>query len=151
MAKRSQVDKLVDDCFLPTASKEAVMSHLILIAPKPFSAKEKVWLKKITKGLDFNSLHYGEEDTMAKAAKKTPAQANHVARGVWHEVKERRRIYYWSASDFLEISEVTKIKVSSSGTHYVTCKDCSNTANIRHIIVAPGWRYVKLEMEDWTF
>lgn len=75
--------------------------------------------------------------------------AKEFQRGIWHQVKERRRIYFYGPGDFLDLTDVTAIKISKSGTHYVTCKDVKTLANVRHVIVAPGWRFIGLDIEDW--
>jgi hypothetical protein len=55
---------------------------------------------------------------------------------------EKSRIYAFPQGTAV-FTNVTRIKVSSHGTHYIEC-------NEGKIIVPPRWNYIKLDVETWT-
>jgi hypothetical protein len=69
-----------------------------------------------------------------------------VKRGEWIELNppEKKRTYLYPNKEKIEYKGVTKLKVSSSGNHYI------ETAGGVKAIVAPGWRAILLEMDKWT-
>lgn len=69
-----------------------------------------------------------------------------VKRGEWvtFDPPEKKRVYIYPNKEKLEYKDVTKLKVSSSGNHYL------ETAGGAHVIVAPGWRAIHLEIGKWT-
>lgn len=70
-----------------------------------------------------------------------------MAKGEWQDLNpaEKGRTYNYAGDEKLQYTDVTRIKVSESGTHYL------ETASGQKVIVAPGWRSVDLDMEAWTF
>lgn len=70
-----------------------------------------------------------------------------MAKGEWNDLNpaERARIYTYAGGEVLRYENVTRVKVSESGTHYL------ETAAGQKAIVAPGWRSVELDMDGWTF
>ncbi len=58
---------------------------------------------------------------------------------------EALRAYHYSSDDVLSIPNVTRMKISESGNHYVETQDGHK------FIVAPGWRYIHLVIDKWTF
>lgn len=67
-----------------------------------------------------------------------------MAKGEWITVNERSRTYHWSGASY-RYSDVTRVKVSESGTHYI------ETADGVHAIIAPGWQRIELDIDAWTF
>jgi hypothetical protein len=61
------------------------------------------------------------------------------------DVEERERTYHYSDGGKVSIKNVACISVSDSGHHRITTKDDTK------YIIAPGWRYVELDMDEWTF
>lgn len=81
-----------------------------------------------------------------------------MAKGEWHDINppERSRTYVWLRHGvgghfgaYAEMTRtfvnVTRVKVSESGTHYVETQDGKKA------IVAPGWAYIDLDVDEWTF
>lgn len=69
-----------------------------------------------------------------------------MAKGEWIEVNERTRTYIWAkgSRSWVRYTNVRRIKVSESGNHYLECDQ-------GHIIVAPGWSRIELDIDGWTF
>lgn len=67
-------------------------------------------------------------------------------KGEWQVLNpaERKRTYVYPNGERLEYANVTRVKVSESGNHYLDADGVK-------AIVAPGWRAVELDMDDWTF
>lgn len=61
----------------------------------------------------------------------------------WKEVNERQRTYKYDTF-ILTLNDVQRIKVSKSGNHYIECRTGK-------YIVSPGWRYVQIDVDNWTF
>lgn len=58
---------------------------------------------------------------------------------------ERARTYYWADKNTLALKDVTAVEVTRSGFHKIDCADGQK------YIVAPGWLYIGLDMDAWTF
>lgn len=69
-----------------------------------------------------------------------------MAKGEWNDLNpaERSRTYTYAGGEVLRYENVSRVKVSESGTHYL--EHAGGKA-----IVAPGWRSVELDMDGWTF
>ena len=67
-------------------------------------------------------------------------------KGEWQTLvaPERTRTYVYANGERLEYRNVTRVKVSESGNHYLDADGVK-------AIVAPGWRVVELDMDSWTF
>jgi hypothetical protein len=65
---------------------------------------------------------------------------NTVAKGEWQvlDLAERSRVYVYPNGEKLEYANVTRVKVSESGNHYLE-------ASGKKAIVAPGWQEA-----EWT-
>jgi len=57
---------------------------------------------------------------------------------------ERSRKYVYGDGTFVEFKDVVRISVRPSGTHRLETKDG------RRIIVISGWKYIELDVDDWT-
>lgn len=70
-----------------------------------------------------------------------------MATPVMHELvnHERERVYVYPGGERVMFRNVTHVGVSQSGTHRL------NLADGLKIIVVPGWLYIELDMDDWTF
>ena len=68
-----------------------------------------------------------------------------MAKGEWQDIipAERKRTYVYADST-LDYVNVTRVKVSESGNHYIDADGVK-------AIVAPGWRAIELDMDAWTF
>lgn len=62
------------------------------------------------------------------------------------KVEEQKRSYVYPGGDRLDITGVVEVAVSQSGNHRIT----TNHDDEKYI-VSPGWRYIKLNMKDWSF
>lgn len=82
-----------------------------------------------------------------KPAKKMAKKANRAVRGEWIKLDppERKRVYHYSKDENIQFIGVTRIMISASGNHYI------ETAGGSHNIVAPGWRAIMLDIDEWTF
>lgn len=58
---------------------------------------------------------------------------------------EAIRQYVYSDGSTIEFKNVTAVGITKSGFHKLETK-----ANEK-FIVAPNWRYIKLDMKEWTF
>jgi hypothetical protein len=58
---------------------------------------------------------------------------------------ENERTYFWAGNNSFTVKKVTRIAVSERGTHRL------ETADGEKFIIAPGWLYMKLKMNEWTF
>ena len=58
---------------------------------------------------------------------------------------ERHRIYHYADGTKQMFDDVVEIGVTKSGFHKLTTGDRSK------FIVAPGWRHISLDVDDWTF
>jgi hypothetical protein len=58
---------------------------------------------------------------------------------------ESKRTYYYPDATSVSFDNVAKIAVSDSSHHRLESSDG------RKFIVAPGWRYIEVEADDWTF
>lgn len=58
---------------------------------------------------------------------------------------ERRRTYWYEGGTTVELINVRRIAISSSGTHRLETGD-----GVKHI-VAPGWLHIELDVDSWTF
>lgn len=58
--------------------------------------------------------------------------------------KERSGTYHYADGGISRFSNVSAVGVTKSGFHKLE-------ANGGKYIVAPGWRYITLDMKDWTF
>jgi hypothetical protein len=58
---------------------------------------------------------------------------------------ERSRTYYLPGGLAVQLNNVTAVGVSDSGTHRLELGDGSK------FIIPPGWLYIKLDVDDWTF
>lgn len=69
-----------------------------------------------------------------------------MAKGEWETLNppERSRTYQYPNGESLTYKNVTRVKVSESGNHYLDADGVK-------AIVAPGWRAVELDMDAWTF
>ena len=56
---------------------------------------------------------------------------------------ERGRRYVFPDGCDAVFTNVHRLAVGKSGTHRLECDQ-------GHIIVAPGWRYIELDIDDWT-
>lgn len=57
---------------------------------------------------------------------------------------ERSRIYHWHNGSKLEVKLVSDVQVTKSGYHKLT------TEGGMHYLVAPGWLYIELDIDDWS-
>lgn len=65
----------------------------------------------------------------------------------WTELNppERKRAYVFPDGTRLELENVTRVEVRDSGKHRV------ETADGRKVFVSPGWLWMELDMDAWTF
>lgn len=70
-----------------------------------------------------------------------------MARNEWQTLNppERARTYHYANGDSRRFENVTRIKVSESGNHYLETEAGAKS------IVALGWREIELDVEAWTF
>lgn len=57
---------------------------------------------------------------------------------------ERKRTYVFAGAEKLTFTNVTKVAVSTRGTHRLECDE-------GRVIVPPTWLCIILDMDDWTF
>lgn len=69
-----------------------------------------------------------------------------MTKGEWQDLNpaERSRTYHYADGATLSYKNVTRVKVSESGNHYIEADGVK-------AIVAPGWRAVELDVDTWTF
>jgi hypothetical protein len=69
-----------------------------------------------------------------------------MAKGEWETLNppERMRMYWYPNGEKIEFRDVSRVKVSESGNHYI------ESAGVKGI-VAPGWRAITLDVDAWTF
>jgi hypothetical protein len=58
---------------------------------------------------------------------------------------ERRRTYYFPGGDEISFYDVVRIEVRPSGKHRIETKDGHKA------FVAPGWLWLIINSDDWTF
>lgn len=65
----------------------------------------------------------------------------------WTELNppERRRTYRFPSGEVLTLVNVTKIEVRESGKHRI------ETDEGRKVIVSPGWLWIEVDTDEWTF
>ncbi len=70
-----------------------------------------------------------------------------MTRGEWQTITppERARTYFWNDREAARYEDVTRVKVSESGNHYI------ETQSGERAIIAPGWRRIELDIDAWTF
>jgi len=70
-----------------------------------------------------------------------------MSKKTWHTISppERRRVYVYPTGATCIFHGVTRVGISESGTHYL------DLADGKKIIVAPGWRVIELDVDEWTF
>lgn len=77
---------------------------------------------------------------------KLEAKVEPVKRSVWlvMDPPEEVRSYLYPGGESINLHNVTRVRVSSSGNHYVESKN-------GHHIIAPGWRAIHLQVAEWQF
>lgn len=60
-------------------------------------------------------------------------------------VSERKRTYHYADGSVEGFADVTAVGVTKSGFHKL------ETIDSNKYIVAPGWRYISLDMDAWSF
>ena len=71
-----------------------------------------------------------------------------MTRNVWHEIEgEESRIYHFPNSEQLTVKGVKRIRVPSSGVHYLMTS--SKFAHEDRIIVRPEWLYLTINADSW--
>jgi hypothetical protein len=59
--------------------------------------------------------------------------------------REAKRIYHYPDGSKSEFNDITEVGVTKSGFHKLTSESQGK------FIVAPGWRYIELDVAEWTF
>lgn len=64
----------------------------------------------------------------------------------WTELNppEKLRVYHFPNGEKLELANVTKLEVRTSGKHRI------ETADGRKLFVSPGWLWIEIDTEKWT-
>ncbi len=80
------------------------------------------------------------------AEKSLQEIARMATKGEWQTIEpaERTRTYHYGNGETIQYRNVSRVKVSESGNHYLEAEGVK-------AIVAPGWRAVELDMDTWTF
>lgn len=65
----------------------------------------------------------------------------------WNEITppERKRTYRYPGGDELTIENVSRVEVRESGKHRI------ETTDGKRFFVAPGWLWMELDIDSWTF
>lgn len=58
---------------------------------------------------------------------------------------ERRRTYHFPGGLTATFEDVVKVEVRESGKHRI------ETASGRKAFIAPGWLWMEIETDEWTF
>lgn len=69
-----------------------------------------------------------------------------ATKGEWQTISppERSRTYVWAGGDRATYSNVSRVKVTESGNHYLDADGVK-------AIIAPGWQRIELDIDGWTF
>ena len=60
-------------------------------------------------------------------------------------VTEGKRTYFYASGQAYSLDDVTELRVSESGNHYITCK------GDKKAIAAAGWEFILLEgLSEWN-
>jgi hypothetical protein len=65
----------------------------------------------------------------------------------WTELDppERKRTYYFPGGEFVTFENVMRVEVRESGKHRI------QTGAGRKAFVCPGWLWMEIDVDDWTF
>lgn len=87
-----------------------------------------------------------KEEYAKMEAERAAAMKAFNAKFEWRDINppEEVRSYLYPGGESINLHNVTRVKISRSGNHYV------ESDNGKHII-APGWRAIVLKMDKWTF
>lgn len=65
----------------------------------------------------------------------------------WKEINpiERTRIYHFGNGEIAKFENVARVEIRASGTHRI------ETAEGRKAFVRPGWQWLEIDTDAWTF
>jgi len=65
----------------------------------------------------------------------------------WSELKhpERKRVYHFANNETVEFVNVVRVEVRDSGKHRIETKEG------RKAFVAPGWLWLEIDVDEWSF
>jgi hypothetical protein len=91
--------------------------------------------------------HDGAEAVSNAVPHTTHSEDRRMAKGEWQTLNppERARTYHYAGGESRRFENVTRVKVSESGNHYL------ETAQGEKAIIAPQWRAIDLDVDAWTF